>query len=60
MDAGPKGEIYRKLLEEVQNIACATLFSPVTRQEAIQATSAYKYLYSVYFINLIKITLASC
>ncbi|KAF9508244.1 hypothetical protein BS47DRAFT_1303052, partial [Hydnum rufescens UP504] len=35
---GPRGPTYQKLLDEVQAIACATLFSPVTRQEAIQAT----------------------
>lgn len=30
-------EIFLKCLEEVQAISCATLFSPVARQEAVQA-----------------------
>jgi hypothetical protein len=29
--------VYRKCLEEVQSICCMMLFSPVSRQEAIQA-----------------------
>lgn len=34
---GPPSETYLKCQEEVQAISCATLFSPVTRQEAVQA-----------------------
>ncbi|KAH8119924.1 hypothetical protein DFH11DRAFT_1557314 [Phellopilus nigrolimitatus] len=34
---GPPSEAYLKCLEEVQTISCATLFAPVTRQEAVQA-----------------------
>ncbi|EJD03687.1 uncharacterized protein FOMMEDRAFT_120845 [Fomitiporia mediterranea MF3/22] len=34
---GPPGEQYLKCLEECQTISCATLFAPVTRQEAVQA-----------------------
>lgn len=34
---GPPSEVYLKCLEEVQTISCATLFSPVARQEAVQA-----------------------
>ncbi|KAJ8461994.1 hypothetical protein ONZ45_g18096 [Pleurotus djamor] len=34
---GKPSEIYLKCLEEVQKISCATLFSPVTRHEAVQA-----------------------
>ncbi|KAI0778385.1 hypothetical protein BD413DRAFT_466315 [Trametes elegans] len=38
-DGGGKFErdVFLKCLEEVQAISCATLFSPVTRQEAVQA-----------------------
>ncbi|KAJ2932671.1 hypothetical protein H1R20_g4425, partial [Candolleomyces eurysporus] len=37
-DAGGKpSEVHLKLLEEVQNIARATLFAPVVRAEAVQA-----------------------
>ena len=32
-------EIFLKCQEEVQAISCATLFSPVLRQEAVQAMS---------------------
>ncbi|KAL7285468.1 hypothetical protein ACG7TL_000565 [Trametes sanguinea] len=35
--AGNPSEVFLKCLEEVQAISCATLFSPVTRQEAVQA-----------------------
>ncbi|THV06007.1 hypothetical protein K435DRAFT_773506 [Dendrothele bispora CBS 962.96] len=34
---GKPSEIYIKCLEEAQSISCATLFSPVTRVEAVQA-----------------------
>ncbi len=34
---GNPGDVFKKCLEEVQAISCATLFSPVTRQEAVQA-----------------------
>ena len=34
---GNPSEIFLKCLEEVQAISCATLFSPVARQEAVQA-----------------------
>ncbi|KAI5124176.1 hypothetical protein M0805_000982 [Coniferiporia weirii] len=34
---GPPSDVYLKCLEEVQTISCATLFAPVTRQEAVQA-----------------------
>ncbi|KAF8578439.1 hypothetical protein K439DRAFT_1638799 [Ramaria rubella] len=34
---GPPSETFKKCLEEVQSISCATLFSPVSRQEAVQA-----------------------
>ncbi|KAL5494991.1 hypothetical protein ACEPAI_453 [Sanghuangporus weigelae] len=34
---GPPSETYLKCLEECQTISCATLFAPVTRQEAVQA-----------------------
>jgi hypothetical protein len=34
--------VYRKCLEEVQSICCATLFSPVSRQEAVQAMGALR------------------
>lgn len=34
---GPPSEVYLKCLEEVQTISCATLFSAVSRQEAVQA-----------------------
>ncbi|EIN14059.1 hypothetical protein PUNSTDRAFT_80092, partial [Punctularia strigosozonata HHB-11173 SS5] len=34
---GKPSETYKKCLEEVQTISQATLFSPVTRQEAVQA-----------------------
>jgi len=36
---GQPSEVYLKCLEEVQTISCATLFSPVSRQEAVQAMS---------------------
>lgn len=36
---GPPSEVHRKLLEEVQNIAKATLFAPVLHAETIQAMS---------------------
>jgi len=35
---GPEGDTYKKCFDEVQKISSATMFSPVTRQEAIQAT----------------------
>ena len=35
---GPESDTYRRILDEVQKIAMATMFSPVTRQEAVQAT----------------------
>ncbi|KAF8349737.1 hypothetical protein F5887DRAFT_1059004 [Amanita rubescens] len=34
---GKQSEQYRKCLEEVQSIACATLFAPVMRPEAVQS-----------------------
>ncbi|PCH33943.1 hypothetical protein WOLCODRAFT_130083 [Wolfiporia cocos MD-104 SS10] len=34
---GKSSETFLKCQEEVLNISCATLFSPVTRQEAVQA-----------------------
>ncbi|KAF8640547.1 hypothetical protein AX17_000209 [Amanita inopinata Kibby_2008] len=34
---GKPSEKYRKCLEEVQSISCATLFAPVMRPEAVQA-----------------------
>lgn len=34
---GPESETYKRIQTEVQKIAGATLFSPVVRQEAIQA-----------------------
>ncbi|TDL28198.1 hypothetical protein BD410DRAFT_739738 [Rickenella mellea] len=34
---GPPSDIATKCLDEVQSISCATLFSPVSRQEAVQA-----------------------
>ncbi|KAH9898196.1 hypothetical protein C8Q73DRAFT_639925 [Cubamyces lactineus] len=34
---GNPSDVFLKCLEEVQAISCATLFSPVTRQEAVQA-----------------------
>ncbi|KAF8519106.1 hypothetical protein BU17DRAFT_66051 [Hysterangium stoloniferum] len=34
---GPPSEVFKRCLEEVQSICCATLFSPVSRQEAVQA-----------------------
>ncbi|KAK2461628.1 hypothetical protein APHAL10511_006091 [Amanita phalloides] len=34
---GKPSEQYRKCLEEVQSIACATLFAPVMRPEAVQS-----------------------
>ncbi|KAL0071822.1 hypothetical protein AAF712_000744 [Marasmius tenuissimus] len=34
---GKPGDIYKKCLEEVQSISCATLFLPVARVEAVQA-----------------------
>ncbi|KDQ19897.1 hypothetical protein BOTBODRAFT_27318 [Botryobasidium botryosum FD-172 SS1] len=34
---GPASETYTKILDEVQAISCQTLFSPVARQEAVQA-----------------------
>ena len=36
---GDPSETYLKCLEAVQTISCATLFAPVTRQEAVQAMS---------------------
>ena len=36
---GSASDVYLKCLEEVQTISCATLFSPVSRQEAVQAMS---------------------
>lgn len=37
--SGNLSDTFRKCQEEVQAISCATLFSPVTRQEAVQAMS---------------------
>ncbi|KAA1467894.1 hypothetical protein DENSPDRAFT_833050 [Dentipellis sp. KUC8613] len=34
---GKPSEVYTKCLQEVQAMSCATLFSPVMRQEAVQA-----------------------
>ena len=36
---GEPSDTYLKCQEEVQSISCATLFSPVVRQEAVQAMS---------------------
>lgn len=41
---GKASEVYKKCLEEVQAISCATLFSPVTRHEAVQAMSKHSAL----------------
>jgi hypothetical protein len=38
---GKPSDVYKKCLEEVRSISCATLFLPVTRVEAIQAMSKY-------------------
>lgn len=38
---GKPSDVYLKCLEEVQAISSATLFSPVTRQEAVQAMSQF-------------------
>jgi len=38
---GTPSETYNRSLDAVQNISRATLFSPVTRVEAIQAMSEY-------------------
>ena len=35
--AGKSSKEYKECLREVQAISCATLFSPVMRQEAVQA-----------------------
>ena len=35
--AGKPSDVYKACLAEVQSIACATLFSPVIRYEAVQA-----------------------
>jgi hypothetical protein len=37
--SGKPSEVHLKLLEQVQNIARATLFAPVVRAEAVQAMS---------------------
>lgn len=37
---GKPSDVYKVLLAEVQSIACATLFSPVIRYEAVQAMGA--------------------
>lgn len=34
---GKPSDVYKACLAEVQSIACATLFSPVIRYEAVQA-----------------------
>lgn len=34
---GKSSDVYKALLAEVQSIACATLFAPVIRYEAVQA-----------------------
>lgn len=39
--AGTPSETYNRCLDAVQNISRATLFSPVTRVEAIQAMSEH-------------------
>jgi len=36
---GNPSDTYLKCLDEVRTISCATLFSPVTRNEAVQAMS---------------------
>lgn len=42
--SGKPSEVHLKLLEEVQNIARATLFAPVVRAEAVQAMSKLSFL----------------
>lgn len=36
-EGGPPTETFKKCLDEVQSICSRTLFSPVTRQEVVQA-----------------------
>ena len=43
---GKPSETYLRCLEEVQSISCATLFSPVTRFEAVQSMSMHQSLLS--------------
>jgi hypothetical protein len=38
---GKASETYKKVLEEVHEISRASLFTPVTRHEAVQAMSKY-------------------
>jgi hypothetical protein len=39
--SGKASETYKKVLEEVHEISRASLFTPVTRHEAVQAMSKY-------------------
>jgi hypothetical protein len=39
LPSGKPSDTYLQILEEVQTISRATLFSPVTRHEAVQAMS---------------------
>ena len=43
---GNPSDVFLKCLEEVQAISCATLFSPVTRQEAVQAMGTFVFTYN--------------
>ena len=49
--AGKPSDVYIKCLEEVQAISCATLFSPVTRNEAVQAMSKGVFYFPGNFLS---------
>lgn len=49
---GESSETYKKCLFQVQEISRASLFSPVTKAEAVQAMSKYSLLQlHIFFIN---------
>ena len=47
--SGNPSDVYKKCLQEVQTISCATLFAPVLRVEAVQAMSAWFFYALVMF-----------
>jgi hypothetical protein len=50
---GKASETYKKVLEEVHEISRASLFTPVTRHEAVQAMSKYLCYAGISAANLI-------
>ena len=53
------GPVFKRLQDETLKIASATLFSPVTRQEAVQATSEHEIVIEAVWIYLLPQSLSN-